>query len=55
MEIRQQLDRLLALLNSERDQASSQGFNTITLTHEEVSMITNALNQANQQISQPGS
>lgn len=55
VEIIQQLDELLELLNSEKENASGQGFSTITLTHDEVSMITNALTQINQHFDSAGS
>ncbi len=51
VDICKQLESLLKLLNSEVAQANQQGFNTITLTDEEVAKITNALSEANKQIS----
>jgi len=50
MEFGKQLDALVKLLNSEKVEASNQGYNTVTLTHDEVSKITQALSQANQKI-----
>lgn len=51
MEISKQLDDLVKLLNTEKAQASRQGYNTVTLTHEEVLKITQAMSLAHQNIS----
>jgi arsenate reductase-like glutaredoxin family protein len=50
MDFCEQLKALVKLLNAETVEASSQGYSTVTLTHDEVAKITQALSQANQQI-----
>ena len=52
MEICQNLADLVKLLNQEKAQASAQGYSTVTLTHEEVAKIAQAMNAASQSISQ---
>ena len=50
MEFCKQLENLVNLLVAERKQAANQGYNTVTLTSDEVAQITKALSQANQKI-----
>ena len=52
MGICQQLEELVSLLTAVEAEARNRGFNTVTLTHEEIGKLTTALTSANEEILQ---